>query len=189
MTGFNLVIVLVIYAVLSTAQMYKKSLLLKLAAVTYMFAVASVVYFSFETYKGWATVDKPTKGELISVYIVDPRGKNPGAIYFWVVGKEELDLLEKLYTYVPDGEQHPRAHSLPYSKRVADKFREAQEALEGGMIVTLESMESLGRGEPSAAKPGKKKGDEKDGSGGDTDDYDVPHFKIEDPSQRLEKQP
>jgi hypothetical protein len=189
MTGLNLVIVLIIYAVLSTAQMYRKSLMIKLAAVTYMFAVASVVYFSFETYKGWATTDRPTKGDLISVYIVDPRGKNPGAIYFWVVSKQELGIIEKIYTYVPGEEASPRAHSLPYNKKAAAKFREAQQALEDGMMVSLESMEqSEGRGEPSASKPGDKKGDEKDGSGGDVEEYDVPHFKIEDPSQRLEKQ-
>jgi hypothetical protein len=188
MTGFNLVIALIIFAILSTAQFYTKALWMRLLTATYIFVIASVVYFSFETYKGWATADRPTKGQLISVYIVDPRGKNPGAIYFWVMSRQELDLLEKLYTYVPGEQAMPRAHSLPYSKRAADKFREAQQALEDGMMVTLENMERVeGSGEPSKAKPGDKKGDEKDGSGGDVDNYDVPHLKIEDPSQKLEK--
>lgn len=189
MTGFNLVIVLVIYAILSTAQMYRKSLFLKLAAVTYMFAVASVVYFSFETYKGWATSEKPVKGQLISVYIVDPRGKTPGAIYFWVVGKDDPELLDWLYTYTPDEDSPPRAHITPYSKKKADKFREAQQALEDGMSVTIESMESAqGQAKPSGAKPGDKSSGSKDGNGGDVEEYNVPHFKIEDPSQQVEKQ-
>lgn len=189
MTGFNLVIVLVIYAILSTAQMYRKSLLLKLAAVTYMFAIASIVYFSFETYKGWATVEKPVKGELISVYIVDPRGREPGAIYFWVVGKDDPEFPEWLYKYAPEEEDPPRAHITPYSKKKADKFREAQQALEDGMNVTIESMEDArGEADPSKAKPGPKKPGAKDGNGGDVDEYDVPHFSIEDPSQQLEKQ-
>lgn len=190
MTGFNLVIVLVIYAILSTAQMYRKSLWIKLAAVTYMFAIASIVYFSFETYKGWATVEKPVKGELISVYIVDPRGRTPGAIYFWVVGKNDPEFLDWLYTYIPEEDAPPRAHITPYSKKKADKFREAQKALEDGMNVTIESLEQEGQGQadPTKAKLGEKKPGDKTGSGGDVEDYDVPHFKIEDPSQQMEKQ-
>lgn len=188
MTGFNLVIALVIYALLSSPLVYKRSLVIRLSTITYAFIVASLVYFSFETYKGWPTTEDPIKGKLVSVHIVDPRGRTPGAIYYWVTGDRDLSALEELYTYEPDElESPPRAHYVPYSKKTADMFREAQQALEDGMTVQIESMgdpnEESASGKTGDGKPGKN-----EGNTGDSEDYNVPHFKILEPSQGLEKQ-
>lgn len=189
MTGLNLVVVLLVAAVLLTIALYKKGLLLKLVAVTYVFAVASVVYFSFDTYKGWPTKDDPVKGKVISIHIIDPRGKTPGAIYFWVSGTKETSTFEKIYTYVPDDmTSPPRAHFSPYTKNKADAFREAQRALEKGMTVTIDSIGKDGKATEAEATDGDQKKGDKDGNRGDSDEYDVPHFKIEDPSKGLEKQ-
>lgn len=190
MTGLNLVVVLLIYAILSTAPLYRRGLFLKLTAITYMIAVASVVYFSFETYKGWPTTDKPVKGNVLSVYIVDPRGKDPGAIYYWVAGRRDVSLFEEIYTYVPeDPDEPPRAHYTPYTKKKADAFREAQRAIEQGMTVSIDSIGEDGKAAEAEANDGGKKKGSQDGNSGDSDEYKVPHFKIQDPRGRMEKQP
>lgn len=192
MTGFNLVLALIVYAVLSTIPLYKKSLLIKLVTITYVFVIASLVYFSFETYKGWPTADRAEKEQqLLAVHIVDPRGKNPGAIYYWVSGAEEPTHLERLYVYFPsEVDSPPRAHHTPYSKKKADKFREAQQALEDGMLVTIESMENPGNvGEAKEPVSGESADGNKSANSGDADEYDVPSFRIESPSEKLEKNP
>jgi hypothetical protein len=190
MTGFTLVLALLVYAILSTANHFRRNVSLNLLIVTYLFIVASLVYFSFETYKGWPTTDKAEKGELISVYIVEPRGREPGAIYFWILPAEDEDtFIEDLYTYEPEAMHNPpRAHYTPYTKQKASKFRMAQEALESGMIVTMEdtsSSDGEASAEPGSAPPDTSTGESNKGDG---EDYEVPHFKIEEPSQRMRKQ-
>lgn len=189
MTGLTLVVALLLYAILSTANHFKRNVALSLLLVTYLFTVASLVYFSFETYKGWPTTDKAERGEVISIYIVEPRGKEPGAIYYWILSPDDEDtFLEDLYTYEPDAMHNPpRAHYTPYTKQKAAKFRQAQEALENGMIVMMEdvqSSDSKASAEEGTASPDTSTGESNQG---DAEEYDVPHFKIEDPSKRMRK--
>lgn len=188
MTGFNLVIALVVYGVLSAMSFYYKSALMRAVLITYTFVVASLVYFSFETYKGWPSRDLVTKGNLISVYIVDPRGSEKGGIYFWVEEERELTWLENLYVYVPsDMDTPPRAHYLPYSKPAAKKFQQAQQALESGMTVKIENMGKPPNNTNDNPPDGQQKQGTDEGNAGDADEYKVPHFQIVDPRQRLEK--
>lgn len=189
MTGLTLVMALLFYAILSTANHFKRNVALSALTATYLFVVASLVYFSFETYKGWPTTEKAVSGEVISIYVVEPRGKEPGAIYFWILSPDDEDtFIEDLYTYEPKAMHNPpRAHYTPYTKQKAAKFREAQQALESGMIVMMEDVESTdskASAEQGTASPDTSNGDSNQG---DAEEYDVPHFKIQDPSQRMRK--
>lgn len=188
MIGIYLVAALVALALLLSLNVVFKSMMLKLALITYTFAVASIVYFSFDTYKGWPTTDKAETGQILSISVVEPRGKLPGAIYFWALEPErELGFFEKLYTYRSDLREAPRGYWVPYTKQSAKQFREAQEAIENGMVVMIE-----GQSENSEQSKGdgEGEGDPKEGQEtGDSiiEDYKVPHLKIVPPDSILKK--
>ena len=63
---------------------YNKSFWLKLSTITLLFAIVNMIYFSFDTLKGWPSHDKITKGQLVYVDIVEPTETYPGAIYVYV---------------------------------------------------------------------------------------------------------
>jgi hypothetical protein len=189
MIGIYLVVALVVLALLFAINMMLKSSLFRVIIITYTFLIASLVYFSFETYKGWPTADKTESGQVLWVMVVDPRGANPGIIYFWVLGKaEEHTWIQKLYTYEPNQPSVPRSHWIPYSKGAAAKFREAQDAIQQGMVVTIEEQNS------DEANSSKGKGEGKGKAKGTSDigdskaeDYDVPHLNILSPDELLQK--
>lgn len=190
MTGIYLVAGLVALALLLSFNMLFKSVLLKIAIITYTFFISSLVYFSMETYKGWPTVQRAEVGQIIAVSIVEPHGKRPGGIYFWAVETEtEGDWTERLYTYKTDLPEAPRAYWIPYSKDGAKKFKEAQDALKEGKVVLIENEE-----QSSTDGSGDSEGKEGDGSSskrksGDssTENYDVPKLRIESPDNILKK--
>jgi hypothetical protein len=189
MTGFYLVVALIVYALLSAATLYYKSSGLKLAMTTYTFLLASLVYFSLETYKGWPTRAKATEGQVVAIQIIEPSPTDPGAIYFWVFGQADPTWWEKIYTYTSDLNEPPRAYYLPYNKKVAERFAEARDALEEGMVVNIENMGASGEaGSGEEAGEEKKKGEPvKKGGNSDGVEYDVPHLEIESPIDRLKK--
>jgi hypothetical protein len=189
MTGFYLVVALVVYALLSAATLYYKSSILKLAMITYTFLLASLVYFSLESYKGWPTRTAATEGQVVAIQIIEPSPTDPGAIYFWVFGQADLTWWEKIYTYTSDLSDPPRAYYLPYSKQAAERFAEARDALEEGMVVNIENMSAEGNGgEGEDAGEAKKNGaSERPGGENDGVEYDVPHLEIESPADRLKK--
>lgn len=189
MTGIYLVASLVALAFIMSVNLILRSSVFKLVMISYTFVVASLVYFSFETYKGWPTVDRSEDGQVIAVAMIEPRGPTPGAIYFWVMStSREPSWVEKLYTYESDLPDAPRAHYLPYSKEAADAFRQAEEALKKGLMVTIEG----------GSVSGKNNGKDTDGTGeaegeaeeGDSkvDKYDVPRLKIVSPQDFLKKE-
>ena len=190
MIGIYLVAALVVLALLFAINMMLKSSFFRVIIITYTFLIASLVYFSFETYKGWPTADKAESGQVLWVMVVDPRGTDPGIIYFWVLDKatKEQTWIQKLYTYKPDQTSVPRSHWIPYSKRAAAKFREAQGAIQQGMVVTIDEQDSdeanssNGKGEGK----GKAKGNSDIGDS-KVEDYNVPHLNILSPDELLQK--
>lgn len=188
MTGIYLVVALIALALLLSINTLLKSTALKVAIITSTFVVASLVYFSFETYKGWPTREEAKTGQIIAISIVEPRGRIPGAIYFWLVDDgAEMTWREKLYTYKSDLPDAPRAFWIPYSKDAAKKFGEAQDALEQGMVVTVEGQESDGK---SSNGEGTGTGNAAgEGKAGDSriKDYEVPRLNIEPPDKILKK--
>lgn len=188
MIGIYLVAALVVLALLLSVNMILKSSIIKIVIITYTFLIASLVYFSFETYKGWPTGDKAESGRVLWVEVVDPRGRQEGIIYFWATSaKKELTWIDKLYTYAPDQPRVPRAHWIPYSKSAAQKFREAQDAIQNGMVVTIDqNNDPQGEGGEGQGE-GKAKGNSRAGDSR-VEDYDVPHLNIMSPDQLLKKE-
>ena len=124
---------------------------------------------------------------MIGIHVIEPAGQKPGAIYFWVVGGEPPTWVERLYTYVTDLPEAPRAHYLPYSKNAAQAFRQAQDALRDGQRVSIDEMSD---GDGKQGEADAKGSDEDEGKGGDskTEDYKVPHLNIMSPQDFLKKE-
>jgi hypothetical protein len=187
MTGISLVVILLIFSMLYVAQMiFNKSLLLKFVSITYLFAVSSGVYFSFDTYKGWPSGEKAGKGFLIYSMVIEPDDTEPGAIYYWAVTEPpESNAFEKFMTY-DFGMTAPRSYYLPYSKKAASQFSEANEKIRKGFLVEINEDESEQQG-GEGSQSESNKGTNKEPTGGDLEDYDVPHLSIISPDRVLRK--
>jgi hypothetical protein len=122
--------------------------------------------------------------------VVEPQGRNPGIIYFWVLDKDKEETwIQRLYTYKPDQPRVPRSHWIPYSKNAAQKFREAQDAIKQGMVVTIDDNSdpaNSSKGDGEGKGKGKAKGIADTGDSR-VEDYDVPHLNILSPDQLLQK--
>lgn len=184
MTGLNLVIILLLFSVLYVVQLlYNKSLILKVLNITYLFVVATGIYFTFESYKGWSTVEKLNEGYMIATMTVEPSPTDKGAIYYWAVSTEPDTGFFK-YTQAPSA---PRAYVIPYSKEAAQQFADAAAKLKEGYVVMI----SKGQADAKNNDEGEgKEGDGEKANGGDIiKDYEVPHLEIVSPDQILRKAP
>lgn len=184
----TIVFLLIILAILYITQLYfNKNFLLKLLTVTYLFFVASAMYFSLDTYKGWPTSEKVKEGVLVFVIVDEPTEVSEGAIYIWVRDSEVKFFWYQWIGYTPKDE--PRSFILPYTKQTAKTFREAKKKIEEGKFVLLEE-----ESEPSNELNGSESEGEADGNGknGNMNDYDedykVPHLKIVEPEELLKKE-
>lgn len=184
----TIVFLLIILAILYITQLYfNKSFTVKLLTVTYLFFVASAMYFSLDTYKGWPTNEKVKEGILTFVIIDEPTEVSEGAIYIWVRNSEVKFFWYQWLGYSPKDE--PRSFVLPYTKQTAKKFREAKKNLEEGKFVLLEEGK-----EPENETASNKSEGEADGNGKNSnmneyeDDYKVPHLKIIEPRDLLKKE-
>lgn len=185
MTGISLVIILLIFALLYVLQLlFKDYVMINLAAITYLFAVSSGIYFSFDTYKGWPSKEKIEKGYLIYSVTFEPSGKDKGAIYYWAVPEEkDMSFVEEFLTYRFETIA-PRSYYLPYSKKAAQQFAEANEKIKEGFVVEIGGDENSDQAD--GGKNGKK-GDGKPTSSGEQEEYNVPHLEIIPPDQILKK--
>jgi hypothetical protein len=188
MIGMNLVIALLILTLLYVLQLYfSKSILVKLVLITYMFVLSSLVYFSFETYKGWPTIQAAKTGYIVSVYMEEPTSESKGGIYFWVVDDtaNKLTLWQKLTHYQFYPQPAPRAYYLPHTDKNAKLFSEVKKQLDQGMIVQIDGTETTSNGQGDESNTDSSIN--KDGNGGDVENYAVPHLQIILPQQLLRK--
>lgn len=184
MIGLKLVIGLLLFSIVYALQLYfNKNIWLKIVAITILFVISSMAYFSFETYKGWPTSDKLPKAMVYDIQITQPSKNFAGAIYVWAVPAEQkkLTFIEKIVTYIYEFKNAPRAYYVPYTKATGKLFGDAQKKLKQGFVVTVEG--EAGEGEGTERGKGKYK----DQNGGDARDYDVPNLLITSPDNMLRK--
>lgn len=194
MIGAYLVVTLLAFSVLYAIQLYyNKSFMLKLINVTVLVFISSAVYFTFETYKGWPTLEKlHDKARVFGIIIEPPvKGKSDGAIYYWVVEKERVTTsFERIFRYVPTMPNAPRSYHLPYSPEAEKKFAEAQQALQEGKVVLMDpnDQQSEGGGKEGDQGNGDSKKTPSDGGHGEEKNYDVPSLEILSPEVLMGKQ-
>lgn len=190
MTGLTLVAILILFSLLYSAQLFvSKSLTLKLAIITILFLISSGIYFSFDTYKGWPSKERIGKGYLVYSFSVEPSPDDKGGIFFWAVPEEkDMSFIERFLTYTFDGVA-PRAFYLPYSKKAASQFADANEQIRKGFQVQIDGDETTSQQDDQGQ--GQNKGDGNGNATGDGEqkDYNVPHLEIISPEQYLRKAP
>ncbi len=167
---------------------YNKSFWFKISTITLLFAIVNMIYFSFDSLKGWPSHEKITKGQLVYVEIVEPTETYDGAIYVYVrVEPKEHSWYSKYVNYIYWDSLAPRSYYIPYTTQSSSKMREAKEAMEKGYIVEIgeESTGSNGEGESSSDAEEGNGGELPDG--GDSENYRVPHLKLVDPRERSGK--
>jgi hypothetical protein len=152
-----LVAYLLVYSLLTLFLFYKVEgmYIIKIASVAMAFTVATVTYFSLDSFKGWSTSDEVTQTvQLLAIHTQEPNGATAGGIYLWVVGEtSDPSIKLGLLTYQSVfGET--RAHVLPYSEENATFSYKAQKALEEGMIVILNPKLSEGTGDGEGGEGG-----------------------------------
>jgi hypothetical protein len=182
---------------------------LKIAAVVMTFWMASGIYFSLESYKGWpVTIEQvpyDEKMRLIWVDIYEPFEDRPGMIFVWLrpfdieeSDKEQMKLWEHLNPYAVFGfkplyKLTPRSYSIPYEEPLAKELQQMQQLIKQGYKVQF--IYSIPGGESPADRAGKRKGkasvgDESDG-GDDMGVYVEPRpgikLKAEVPGADLKK--
>jgi hypothetical protein len=195
MIGAYLVVALVVFSLLYAVQLYNnKSFILKLINVTVLVCIASAVYFTFETYKGWPTIEKQNEKARVFAVLIEPpvKGENDGAIYYWVIERKVEDSFwNKVFRYESDMPNSPRSYFIPYSPEAEKVFSRAQQALENGEIVFMDPNDESKDGTGDGKKPGQ--GEESDaknkGRNGQEPKYDVPSLEIITPEEFMGKQP
>ena len=169
---------------------YNKSFWLKLSTITLLFAIVNMIYFSFDTLKGWPSHDKIAKGQLVYVDIIEPTDTYSGAIYVYVRHEQkEQNWYDKYINYFYWDSLAPRSYYIKYTKQTSSSMREAKEAIENGYIVEIEgeSAQEGSTGEDTSAQGGEQGNGGELPNGGDAEDYEVPHLKLVDPRERSGK--
>jgi hypothetical protein len=185
MTGLSLVFILISFSILYVLQLMFNKFFLKLIVITYLFLISSGVYFSFDSYKGWPSKDKIEEGMLVISMTVEPSEHDKGAIYLWVVPNDkELTFVEKFLTY-NFGMVAPRSYYIPYSKKAASEFAEANEKIKQGYIVMIEGEKSEEGGEGEGNQ--QREGEGRKQSNGEQENYDVPSLDIISPDTLMRK--
>lgn len=129
-----------------------------------------MVWNSIESYRGWPTND-PTPQRFIMLWaeIKEPEPKIgfTGAIYIWLLPYEADPAKPGPLNYSPEAGE-PRAHKLPYSRKVHEQLEAAKEMIKAGQMVMMErrkgksgfgkSGESGGKGSIPGEKDGQGRG-------------------------------
>ncbi len=172
MLASNLVtIYMVAFAVLMALILYyvQGKMALKVSSVAVFFFIASSIYFSFNSYKGWPAETQFTgKAEVLWIDVAEGPTDEESSIFVWLksgdlkykkeIAKAWFDPRSAL-AYDPQG--YPRAFRLPYTKEGAKFADKAKRAIKEGGKVTLEIKEE---GE-SELKDGEESNGKKGGSG------------------------
>lgn len=164
---------------------YSKVFWFKLSTITLLFAIVNMIYFSFDTIKGWPSDDKIPKGQLVFVEIVEPTETYTGAIYVYVRHESKASIwYNKYLSYIYWDNMAPRSYYIPYTNQSSKSMREAKEAMENGFIVEIEgeSAEAQSDGDGEATGEEGNGGERPDG--GESENYNVPHLKLIDPRER-----
>lgn len=142
-----------------------------------------VLYYSAPNLMGWPTTESiPENSQILAFRIKEPNPKNndPGAIYFWLNTKpghknqkpSPANWINPKNVFSYNGSTHPRAHQLPYSRKMHKKIIEAQKKA---------------RGVPGARVKIKKKGQHKKGDPGNEESKAALEFEIINPVKLLPK--
>lgn len=201
MTGAYLVAALIIFSLMYAVQLYyNKSLFLKLVNITVIVFISSAVYFTFETYKGWPTIEPIRERSRVYAVIITPpvEGVHKGGIYYLAKekNKKEPTILEKVFRYMSPLPNSPRIYYTEYTEQEERLFSRVQEALEQGNVVyinppkkdaknTSQEKGGKGGGTGSGNNDGtdKKKADQNGEK--EPDDYDADSIEIISPDQFL----
>jgi hypothetical protein len=103
-----------------------------------------VLYYTAPNLMGWPTTKPiPENSQILAFRIKEPNPKNndPGAIYFWLNPKN-------VFSY--NSSTHPRAHQLPYSRKMHKRIIEAQRQARGvpGARVRIKTKGRNQKGDP-----------------------------------------
>jgi len=163
---------------------YNKVFWFKLSTITLLFAIVNMLYFSFDSLKGWPSHDKIEKGQLVYVEIVEPTETYDGAIYLYVRIEPEAETWYGKYINFKYWDVFaPRSYFMPYTEQTSKTMREAKEAMEKGFIVEIKGESAdVDNGDGNAADQAANGGERPDG--GDVENYKVPHLKLVDPRER-----
>lgn len=151
-------------------------LILKLVSIVGMFYIASAIYFSFESYRGWPASETEAMDGMVlmSVVIFDKSSKAEGHIFVEGIpclkGKCDQDIPQspllaelspfKVFGYIPTVKNYPRLYEFAYTDANRKLFSEAQKNMkDGGRSIFHRNgkgnKEGNGSGRPSDAKGDK----------------------------------
>jgi len=105
---------------------------LKFVSIGILIWYGFVVYFTIPQIMGWSTSkDLPADSKIISVRIVEPKGDNKGAMYFWLSQKPDhekdaMNLLRPDKFLIYTGDIQPRSYKIPYDRELHKKLLETQ---------------------------------------------------------------
>ena len=105
---------------------------LKIITISILIWYGFVVYFTIPQIMGWPTKkDLPANSKIISVRIIEPRGTDKGAMYFWLSRKPDhkkdaMNLLRPDKFLIFTGGIQPRSYKIPYDRELHKKLLEAQ---------------------------------------------------------------
>lgn len=167
---------------------YSKIFWFKILTITLLFVIVNMLYFSFDSVKGWPSHEKITKGQLVYVEIVEPSETYDGAIYVYVrIEPKEHSWYDKYIDYIYWDSFAPRSYYIPYTPQSSSKIREAREAMEKGYIVEIEGDSAESSGEGDSQESSEEGNGTERPDGGDSENYRVPHLKLVDPRERSGK--
>lgn len=185
MTGLSLVLVLITFSLLFVLQMMFNKLFLKLILITMLFLISSGIYFSFDSYKGWPSRDRIDRGMLVTSLTIEPSVTEEGAIYLWVVSEKKSLGFWGDFLHYDFGMTAPRSYYIPYSKKAASKFAEANEKIKQGFIVMIEGDETKEAIDGEGNQQQQGKGTQS--TTGEQENYEVPHLEIISPDTLMRK--
>jgi hypothetical protein len=115
------------------------------------------VYYLIPNLAGWPTGQEMQDGSrVMAIRIVEPKGSDPGAFYFWCnilpdLESDVINLLDPAKLFAYTGSAKPRAYQLPYDREMHKRILEAQKEKKkaGGsfMVVSRGKKKPDGKGQ------------------------------------------
>jgi hypothetical protein len=155
---------------------------IKLPIVVGSTSFVIAVWASLASYRGWPTATKtPEKFVLLWGEVREPNRQigDDGAIFLWVVHYSPTKTKPNLFQYSPrPGE--PRAHKVPYSRKLHQQIEEAKELIKQGRGVVMEH-EPGGKEDGSGKNRPGKNGDGREGSDGQGQEQEYRFYELPPP--------